>query len=59
MIMTSQEQSIRRWWNIPRKPSERQEERHVTFLEMFYELVYVILIAEIAPAFSVHNDEFL
>ena len=52
--MNSVRQSFRRWWQVPRKISEREEERSVTFLELFYDLVYVVLIAELAHALSEH-----
>ena len=46
--------NFRIWWQIPRKTSEREEERQVTFLELFYDLVYVVLIAELAHALAGH-----
>jgi low temperature requirement protein LtrA len=52
--MTSLRRSFRRWWQPPRKASERQEERSVTFLELFYDLVYVVLISQLAHALSGH-----
>jgi low temperature requirement protein LtrA len=54
--MTSLRKNFRRWWQPPRKTSEREEERSVTFLELFYDLVYVVLVAEIAHALSTHVD---
>lgn len=50
--MTSLRHRARRWWQPPRKLSERQDERSVTFLELFYDLVYVVIIAQIAHALS-------
>lgn len=54
--MTSMRQSFRRWWQPPRRISEREEERSVTFLELFYDLVYVVLISQLAHALSMHVD---
>lgn len=39
---------FRRWWQPPRSASHRPEERRVTFLELFYDLVYVVIIAELS-----------
>jgi low temperature requirement protein LtrA len=39
---------FRRWWQPPRPASKRPEERRVTFLELFYDLVYVVIIAELS-----------
>ena len=39
---------FRRWWQPPRPASDRPEERRVTFLELFYDLVYVVIIAELS-----------
>lgn len=47
-------QSVRRWWQPPRKAGDRLDHRQVTFLELFYDLVYVVLIAELAHALSSH-----
>lgn len=46
--MTTIRQSFRKWWQPPRKASNRQEERSVTFLELFYDLAYVVLVAQLA-----------
>jgi low temperature requirement protein LtrA len=54
--MTTLRRSFRRWWQPPRKLSEREEERSVTFLELFYDLVYVVLISQLAHALSTHAD---
>jgi low temperature requirement protein LtrA len=34
--------------------SEQEEERRVTFLELFFDLVYVVIIAELAHSLSTH-----
>ena len=47
-------QSFRRWLQLPRKAGERPEHRQVTFLELFYDLVYVVLIAQLSHALSAH-----
>ena len=43
---------FRRWWQPPRPVSNRPEERRVTFLELFYDLVYVVIIAELSHALA-------
>jgi low temperature requirement protein LtrA len=43
---------FRRWWQPPRAASNRPEERRVTFLELFYDLVYVVIIAELSHALA-------
>jgi low temperature requirement protein LtrA len=47
-------QNFRKWWQPPRKTSEREEERTVTFLELFYDLVYVVVIAELSHGLAGH-----
>jgi low temperature requirement protein LtrA len=47
---------FRDWWQPPRKASERPEHRQVTFLELFYDLVYVVIIAELSHALSAHTS---
>jgi low temperature requirement protein LtrA len=39
---------FRRWWQPPRPVSNHPEERRITFLELFYDLVYVVIIAELS-----------
>jgi low temperature requirement protein LtrA len=39
---------FRRWWQPPRAASDRPEERRITFLELFYDLVYVVIISELS-----------
>ena len=50
--MTTFRQSFRKWWQPPRNLSDREEARSVTFLELFYDLVYVVLIAQLAHALA-------
>jgi low temperature requirement protein LtrA len=45
---------FRDWWQPPRKASDRIEHRQVTFLELFYDLVYVVIIAELSHALAAH-----
>lgn len=45
-------QSFRKWWQPPRKASDRDLDRSVTFLELFYDLVYVVLVAQLAHALA-------
>ncbi len=40
----------------PRRTRDREAARQVTFLELFYDLVYVVLIAELAHALAGHVD---
>jgi low temperature requirement protein LtrA len=52
--MNSIRQNFRLWWQPPRRASERDMHRHVAFLELFYDLVYVVIIAELSHALSSH-----
>ena len=40
--------NLRQWWQRPRSLNERSDDRNVSFLELFYDLVYVALIAQIS-----------
>jgi low temperature requirement protein LtrA len=42
------------WWGPPRKFSRQLEERKISWLELFYDLVYVIAIAKITHHLSSH-----
>jgi low temperature requirement protein LtrA len=46
--------NFRIWWQKPRRYGDQEEERRVTFLELFYDLVYVVIIAELAHSLSTH-----
>ncbi len=46
--------NFRYWWQVPRKAGEPLEHRQVSFLELFYDLVYVVIIAQLSHTFS--ND---
>jgi low temperature requirement protein LtrA len=50
--MQSLRRNFRRWWQVPRRAGDPHVDRRVTFLELFYDLVYVVLIAEISHALS-------
>lgn len=45
---------FRFWWQPPRRAGDRIEHRQVTFLELFYDLVYVAVIAELSHSLSSH-----
>ena len=36
------------WWQKPKRYAEQEEERKVSFLELFYDLVYVVIIAQLS-----------
>ena len=42
------QKSYRHIWQPPRKAGEKLQERQVTFLELFYDVVYVAIIAQLA-----------
>ncbi len=48
--------NFRNWWQYPRSIDDRAVHRPVTFLELFYDLVYVVLIAELAHSLAEHTD---
>ena len=45
---------FRSWWQPPKPARDHPEERRVTFLELFYDLVYVVIVAELSHALSEH-----
>ncbi|HKY54084.1 MAG TPA: low temperature requirement protein A [Anaerolineales bacterium] len=45
---------FRRWWQPPRPAENQPEERRITFLELFYDLVYVVIIAELSHSLAGH-----
>ncbi|MEM6927010.1 MAG: low temperature requirement protein A, partial [Myxococcota bacterium] len=47
---------FRVWWRPPRRASDRDPDRKVTFLELFYDLVYVVLVSQVAHYLSEHVD---
>ncbi len=46
--------AVRRWFGPPRAHGEVDEGREVSFLELFYDLVFVVLIAQIAHTLAGH-----
>lgn len=50
--MTLLMKNFRSWWRPPRKTADREDNRSVTFLELFYDLVYVVLIAQLAHSLA-------
>ncbi|WP_420640705.1 low temperature requirement protein A [Candidatus Leptofilum sp.] len=50
--MNTIRQNFRQWWQPPRRLADREEDRSVTFLELFYDLVYVVIVAELAHALA-------
>ncbi|MGD2078275.1 MAG: low temperature requirement protein A [Chloroflexota bacterium] len=52
--MASLRSTFRQWWRPPRRASDRELQRSVTFLELFYDLVYVVLIAQLAHTLAEH-----
>lgn len=46
--------TFRLWWQKPRKISELEDERSVSFLELFYDLSYVVIVAELTHALVGH-----
>ncbi len=48
--MTLIRRNFRRWWQVLRNILDPREHRQVTFLELFYDLVNMVLIAELTHA---------
>ena len=46
----------RRWFRPPRAHGEIIEDRTVSFLELFYDLVFVVLVAQLAHTLADHVD---
>jgi low temperature requirement protein LtrA len=44
------------WWGPPRKFTSEIEERKISWLELFYDLVYVIAISRVTHHFASHPD---
>jgi len=44
------------WWGPPKKFSTHVEERKISWLELFYDLVYVIAISKITYYLSGHPN---
>jgi low temperature requirement protein LtrA len=50
--MSALRRNFRSWWQPPKRIADREAERSVTFLELFYDLVYVVIVAELAHALA-------
>lgn len=48
--------NFRVWWQRPRDLKDRIEHRQVTFLELFYDLTYVVIVAELTHSLATHVD---
>lgn len=47
--------SLRDWFRTPpRSHGEVENDRTVSFVELFYDLVYVVLVAQISHALATH-----
>lgn len=44
------------WWGAPQKFSLEKKERKISWLELFYDLIYVIAISKITHQFAQHAD---
>lgn len=44
------------WWGPPKKFTARIEERKISWLELFYDLVYVIAISKVTHHFAAHPN---
>ncbi|MEZ5192159.1 MAG: low temperature requirement protein A [Nocardioides sp.] len=48
--------ALRDWYRPPRPHGEVLEGRTVSFLELFYDLVFVVFVAQVAHALAAHPD---
>jgi low temperature requirement protein LtrA len=48
--------SKKTWWQPPRRFEDRQNERKISWLELFYDLVYVACIGQITSHIAAHLD---
>jgi len=39
--------TFRIWWQKPAAVADRKEEREISFLELFYDLVYVAIVIQL------------
>ena len=44
------------WWGPPKKFSLQIEQRKITWLELFYDLVYAIVISRITQYLALHQN---
>lgn len=42
------------WWQKPKRYADQEADRKVSFLELFYDLIYVAIIAQLSHALAVH-----
>jgi len=47
---------FRRLWQPPTRYEDRARERHVSFLELFFDLVFVVIVAQLAHRLAEHPD---
>ncbi|MGH8950415.1 MAG: low temperature requirement protein A [Acidimicrobiia bacterium] len=47
---------FRRLWQPPARYEDRARERHVSFLELFFDLVFVVIVAQLAHRLAEHPD---
>ena len=52
--MDTLRKTFRKWWQKPRRISDAQEDRRVSFLELFYDLAYVAIVAELTHSLVAH-----
>ena len=45
-----------KWWQPPQRFEDRQKERKISWLELFYDLVYVACIGQITSHIAAHPD---
>ena len=48
--------NYRRWWHKPQLHQEGEDARRVTFLELFFDLIFVVVIARLAHHLTEHPD---
>jgi low temperature requirement protein LtrA len=48
--------SKKSWWQPPRQFADRQNDRKISWLELFYDLVYVACIGQITSHIAAHPD---
>jgi low temperature requirement protein LtrA len=48
--------ALREWLRLPRRHGEAIEDRVVSSLELFYDLVFVVFVAQVAHALAAHPD---
>lgn len=49
-------ENFRKWWQILRPIGDRPPQRSVTFLELFYDLVNVVVIAQVSHTLAGQID---